>query len=348
MSSAPERTSRTNRSKLPPLAEPAVTVVVHELLASEYLAPAKRAKGIAAGSASIFSGILLALVLGSILSRPSQIGLLVLIGAAYASAAALMLLVTLRHRGSQGDVRLAAGRDRLRMIWSDPVIRALTGLVLAGFGVFVAMSTWLQALLKPAGVSASDAGALLVEMVLAGVAGSALIPPLVARRHAEARLLRAVVLVTAAGCIALAVRPGLIEGALVMFFVGALLLTALPVVLEVAERRAGDAGATATAVLWLAGNAGGLVVALVVQVLIKQPAAAFAVMAAAIMLALPLARQGRLGQVAPAPVPAPDSEQRAGSRAQRGPRPRRRPDLAMAKHVPVVHVRRGDTEQVAI
>ena len=241
------------------------------------------------------------------------------IGAAYASAAASTLLVTLRHRGRrQGDVRLTAGRDRLRMIRSDPVIRALAGLVLAGFGVFVAMSTWLQTLLKPAGVSASEAGALLAEMVLAGVAGSALIPPLAARRHAEARLLRAVVLVTAAGCAALAVRPGLIEGAFVMFFVGALLLTALPV-LEIAERRTADAGATATAVLWLAGNAGGLVVALIVQVLIKQPAAAFAVMAAAIMLALPLTRQGRLGQVAPAPVPAPDRQQRGGSAPSVGP-----------------------------
>jgi len=301
------------------VAQPFVLTALAKLT-SKYLAPAKRATGIAVGSASIFGGMLLALVIGSILSRPSQVGLLVLIGAAYASAAALMLLVTLRHRGRRpGDVRHAAGRDRLRMIWSDPVIRALTGLVLAGFGVFVAMSTWLQALLKPAGVSASNAGGLLAEMVLAGVAGSALIPPLVARRHAEARLLRAVVLVTAAGCVALAARPGLIEGAFVMFFVGALLLTALPVVLEIAERRAGDAGATATALLWLAGNAGGLVVALIVQVLIKQPAAAFAVMAAAIMLALPLTRQGRLGQVAAAPVPAPDGQQRAGSAASADP-----------------------------
>jgi len=92
----------------------------------------------------------------------------------------------------------------------------------------------------------------------------------------------------------------------------------LPVVLEVAERRAGDAGATATAMLWLAGNAGGLVVALIVQVLIKHPAAAFAVMAAAIMLALPLTTQRRLGQVAPAPVRA-DIDQRPGAAPSAGP-----------------------------
>src|SRR5262249_17347632 len=99
---------------------------------------------------------------------------------------------------NQSSVRLAAGRDRLRMIWSDPVMRALTGVVLAGFGVFVAMSTWLQALLKPAGVSSSDAGALLAEMVLAGMAGSAPIPPIVARPRAGARPLRRGVVVPAA------------------------------------------------------------------------------------------------------------------------------------------------------
>src|SRR6266700_978739 len=122
-------------------------------LAGEYLAPAKRAVGIAIGSASIFGGFVLALVIGSVLSHPNQIGLLVAIGAGYAAAGALALLITLRHPGRRGDaVLLATGPDRLRMVWSDPVMRTLTGLVLAGFGVFVAMSTWLQALLKPAGV----------------------------------------------------------------------------------------------------------------------------------------------------------------------------------------------------
>src|SRR5262249_58775807 len=144
----------------------------------------------------------------------------------------------------------------------------------------------------------------------ARMARRAALPPLVVRRSAEARLLRVVVLVTAAGCVALAVRPGLIEGAFVMFAVGALLLTALPVVLEIAERRAGDAGGTATALLWLAGNAGGLAVALIVQVLVEEPAAAFAVMAATIMLALPLTRPGR-------PCPAPPAAHPPAGPAQR-------------------------------
>ncbi len=123
-------------------------------LAGEYLEARHRATGIALGSASIFGGFVLALVLGSVLSHASQIGLLLVIGAACASAAAVVLLIVLRHPGHrEGAVLVAAGPQRLKIVWSDPVMRALTGMVLAGFGVFVAMSTWLQALLKPAGVS---------------------------------------------------------------------------------------------------------------------------------------------------------------------------------------------------
>ncbi|HKB31231.1 MAG TPA: MFS transporter [Streptosporangiaceae bacterium] len=272
-------------------------------LAGQYLEPRHRPTGIAIGSASIFGGFVLALVLGSVLSHGSQIGLLLVIGAAYASAGAIALLVAVRHPGRrEGVVLVAAGAQRLRIVWSDPVMRTLTGLVLAGFGVFVAMSTWLQALLKPAGVSSSAAGVLLVEMVLAGVVGSALLAPWVAARGAEAPLLRLVVIVTAAGCVALAVAPGVAVGAVAMFCIGAMLLTALPVVLEIAERRAGDAGATAAALLWLAGNAGGLIVSLIVQGLINEPAAAFAVMAAGVVFALPLTRRRRLA--GPVPVRA--------------------------------------------
>lgn len=285
-------------------------------LAGSYLGPRDRATGIAVGSASIFGGFVLALGLGAALSQARQTGLLLVIGAGYACAAALALLIALRQPSRRdGTVLVAAGRARLRVVWADPVMRTLTGLVLAGFGVFVALSTWLQALLKPAGVSSSAAGALLIELVLAGVVGSALLPPLVARRGAEAALLRAVVLVTAGGCVALAAGPGVMTAALVMAFVGPLLLSALPVVLEIAERRAGDAGATAAALLWLAGNAGGLIVALIVQGLVKQPGAAFAVMAVTILLVLPLTARQRLGgplTAAPAPAVAGKTVNRQG------------------------------------
>jgi hypothetical protein len=87
-----------------------------------------------------------------------------------------------------------------------------------------------------------------------------------------------VVVVSAVGCIALAVAPRIGTAAVALLFVGAALITALPLLLEIVERRAGSSGATAAALLWMAGNLGGIVVALIVQGLLDHPALAFGVM----------------------------------------------------------------------
>ncbi len=67
-----------------------------------------------------------------------------------------------------------------------------------------------------------------------------------------------------------------------------LLLTLLPVLLELSERGAGASAGTVTALLWLARNAGGLVVALLVAVLVHHPTAAFLALALVSLCAVPL------------------------------------------------------------
>jgi hypothetical protein len=85
---------------------------------------------------------------------------------------------------------------------------------------------------------------------------------------------------------------------------GLFLLPALPIVLAAAERLAGGAAGTAGAIVWMAGNLGGLVVALLVQILVHEPLAAFLAMAGVSLLGLPLARR----------LPAPDAVDDAGAR----------------------------------
>jgi cyanate permease len=149
------------------------------------------------------------------------------------------------------------------------------------------MTTWLQALLDPAGIGDSTSGVLLLEMVVAGILGSALLPPLIVRREATPAFLRVVVVLGAAGCVALAVLPRVAVAIVVVFVLGGALLTALPLLLEIVERRAGASGATGAALLWMAGNLGGLVVALIVQGLLGHPALAFLAMAVALVVGLP-------------------------------------------------------------
>ncbi|MDA0166090.1 MFS transporter [Solirubrobacter ginsenosidimutans] len=168
-----------------------------------------------------------------------------------------------------------AGRAELRAVWGDRAIRRLAGVAFLGFGVFVALTTWLQALLEPAGVSDATAGWLLGAMVLAGVVGSAFLPELLVRSGAERRFLRVAAVVTASGCVFLALAPGAAVVAVIPL--GVVLLGSLPVILELTERR--SRSSAATAVIWLAGNAGGIVVAVLVQTTQNHPGAAFSLLA---------------------------------------------------------------------
>ncbi len=257
---------------------------------SGYVEPHRRPAGIAVGSASIFSGIVLALALGAVLGDASDIPLLLGISAAYAVAAAAALSLTLRHAPTYVPELGAAGLERLKKVWADPVIKAVTGLALLGFGVFVAVTTWLQALLEPAGIGSTASGVLLLELVLVGILGSALLPAVIVRHDATRRFLRAAVVSGAVGLLALAVWPRMGVAIVVVAVLGVALLTALPLLLEIVERRAGAAGATGAALLWMAGNLGGLIVAVAVQGLLDHPGLAFAVMAVALLAGLPLLR----------------------------------------------------------
>ena len=269
-------------------------------LSESYLEPSDRPAGIAVSSAGIFGGMVLALALGAAIGG-DHIPALLLVQAILAVAAALFLVAVLRPVGAIGSATYAD--IKIRTVWADRYLRILIGLVCVGFGVFVALTTWLQTLLDPAGVTSSEAGGLLLIMVVAGVAGSAVLPPIIARAGRQVSFLMASVVVGILGCLVLAVAPGMASGVPVLLVLGLFLLTDLPVVLELAERRAGPAGGTATALIWMAGNAAGLVAALVVGALVHHPAAAFVVLAVlmipGLVLARALARQERTITVAP-------------------------------------------------
>jgi predicted MFS family arabinose efflux permease len=270
------------------VAQPLILSAVSKL-AGEYLPADQRAAGIAVGSAGSFAGMLFALILGPTVGAHGQIERLLVIEAILGVLAALALALALRRPGEESGESAAIEGSAARALWGLPAMRTLCGLVFVGFGVFVALATWLQSLLHPSGVSEQSAGALLVGMLIAGILGCAVLPPLLDRRGAERSFLRAAVLVGAIGCVALGTVPVLgVQGA-VIAVMGFFLLPALPIVLTAAERLAGAAAGSAGAIVWMAGNLGGLVVALIVQVLLHDPLAAFLAMAAVSLVGLPFA-----------------------------------------------------------
>jgi predicted MFS family arabinose efflux permease len=288
------------------VAQPIVLSAVSKL-AGEYLPAEQRATVIAVGSAGTFVGILLALVLGPTLGAHGQLERLLVVEAVLAVIPAVALAIVLRRPGHASEEHAAIEGSAARALWALPPIRTLCGLVFVGFGIFVALATWLQTLLAPAGVSETAAGGLLVAMVLAGTVACAVLPPLVARRHAERGFMRGAVLIGCFGCIALGVVPWLGGRALAMVAMGVVLLPALPIILTAAEQLAGSAAGTAGAIVWMAGNLGGLVVALLVQALVHHPLAAFGAMALVSLLGLPLAARltSPIGQQRHGDTPTP-------------------------------------------
>ncbi len=269
------------------LAQPVVMSAMAKL-PGEYLPAGERAQGISLASAATLGGMLVALLLGPLLGAV-RLELLLEVQAAVAVLAAGALALALRRPGSGAGERTAIERGVARALWARPEVRTLSGLAFFGFGVFVALSTWLQTLLHPAGVSETAAGALLVGMIVAGIVGCAVLPALIVRRGAERLFMFVAGGAGSVGSVALAFVPGIAGRAVVMVAMGALLLPALPVILTVAERLAGRAAGTVGAIVQMAGNLGGLVVALLVQALVHDPTAAFLAIAVTIVLAAPLA-----------------------------------------------------------
>jgi predicted MFS family arabinose efflux permease len=284
------------------LAQPVVLSAVGKL-AGEYLSPEDRTTGIAVGSAGSFVGMLAALLLGPILGDHGHLERLLVVEGLLAVAPTAVLAVRLRRPGRFQGEPAAIARGTARLLWAEPQMRTLCGLVFLGFGVFVALATWLQTLLKPSHVSDTTAGVLLVGTIIAGVVGCAVLPPLVDRRHSERRFMLVAVAASLVGSAALGAIPWVGGRAVVLVAMGLFLLPALPVVLSGAEQLAGTAAAgTAGAIVWMAGNLGGLVVAVIVQVLVHHPLAAFLSLAVVSGFGLPLALRlpGPAGRAQPA------------------------------------------------
>ena len=260
--------------------------------ATGYLPQRHRPAGIAVGSAGQFLGALVALVMGPLLERSHDLGPLLAVQAAMACAAAAALATGLRRAPSTVGPPATIGMAEARAVWAVALIRRFAWLAFVGVGVFVALSTWLQPILHRDGISSAAAGAMLAGMLAAGIAGCAVVPPIVARRRAERGYLMTAVAWVASCCVGLAILHPLIAADFVLIAaLGFVLLAALPVMLELTERRVGASGGVATGIILLIGNAGGLLVAVIVGALIDFPAVAFLVLAAVILLGFPAARR---------------------------------------------------------
>ncbi|GAB4009968.1 MFS transporter [Nocardioides ultimimeridianus] len=258
-----------------------------------YLAAKDRTAGIAIASAATFAGMVVGYVLGACLPGQQHIHTLTLITAMLAMDAGFCFLGALHFvRPLQGADSIPAtnGIRALRAAFGNRRLRRLCVAVTIPMGTFIALATYAQPLLEPAGVSESSAGLILAFTLIAGVIGCAVVPVWADRHHREVQLMGLGIAITAGACLHLAIIPSTALAYIMLIAVGFVLLPALPIVLALTEQHAPEAEGTAAGLIWLAGNLGGVVIAVVIGSLVTHSATAFVVLAGVTALTMPALR----------------------------------------------------------
>jgi predicted MFS family arabinose efflux permease len=238
-------------------------------VAARYFPAQQRTAAISIGSVALFVGILAAAVSAGPLLSAGGLPLLLWVQAAVAAVAAVWVLAAIRTPAAfPGDPSVAVS---LRWLRGDRFMWLLGGLLFIGMGVFNAVATWLDAIFSHFGQGAAS-GYLIAVMTVAGMAGAALLPGIVARRDLRRAILQVAVTVTTAAFLLLAGVHDPVVAGLALFVTGFFLLAGLPVVLDWSELYAGpERAGGAAGFLLLAGNLGGVILVLIVQGVIGSP-----------------------------------------------------------------------------
>ena len=237
----------------------------------------ERTTAIAVGSAAQFVGVLVGALGGQPLVGSGGLSRLLAVHAGLAVVAAGAVLVALRF----AVVAPVAHRDThgLRWLREVPLLWRLGGLLFVGVGVFNALATWLDPVMAGLG-HPGVGGPLIAVTTVAGIAGAAVLPgPVAARGRRRWLLVAATAATGVVFALLVLVHAPVAVGAL-LAVLGFVLLAGLPVALEWSEQLVGVArSGTATAVLLLAGNLGGVLLVLVVQPFVGTPRLALGVLA---------------------------------------------------------------------
>ncbi len=256
-------------------------------IAARYFPAGERTMAVSVGSVALFAGILAAVLSGGPLLDSGGLTLLLQVQAGVAVVAAVWVLAVARAPAAFPDDPSVA--VSLRWLRGDRFMWLLAGLLFVGMGVFNAAATWLDSILTHFGHGGAS-GPLIAVMTVAGIAGGALLPGIVAARNQRRGMLEIAVLVTAAAFALIAGVHNPVFGGAVLFAAGFFLLAGLPVVLDWSELHAGpERAGGASGFLLLSGNLGGVVLVLIVEAVIGNPYLSLAALSVACLAALALA-----------------------------------------------------------
>lgn len=272
------------------VAQPFIMNAITKLVA-DWFEPERGAIANGVGTIGMFLGMAVAMGATPLLTDAYGLRAAMCVFAGVAVVAALVFLRAGRERGAgAASSRITAFEG---LLGRDLVL--LYAVSFLGLGFFNALTTWLEAIVAPNGIGAVGAGILGAVLIVAGIAGAAVIPALsdrVGRRKPFVVACAAVALLaTYPLCTAHDYRVAVACAAVLGFA----FLPAYALLLEMCTELAGaEAAGRATGILLMMGNAGGVVLSLAIPAVSGEGTrlgsrGAVAVLLGAVLLAIALA-----------------------------------------------------------
>lgn len=262
------------------IAQPFVLNSITKLV-STWFSTDESALATGVGTLSLFVGMIIALAVTPPLLKAfgkdelsSLRGIALIYSLAAAAGLALFVLLA-RARPPKPPKRteheisgeeVAVRWSSFRSIMALHNFRILCVIILVGNGAFVGLMQLIEKIMQPKGIASGTAGNIGAVIVIAGVVGCVVLPSI------SDRIMRRkpFILLAAAAAVPTILVIGAVKSTVLIFLVGGVmgffLLSALPVVLAFSEETTGAAlTGTATSILLLLGNAGGVVITLIME-----------------------------------------------------------------------------------
>ena len=201
---------------------------------AQWFDPAQRATAVGVVTVGNLVGTALGMVLGPVLVESMTIGTIQLAYGIAAAISAVLFLVFAREHpptpacppGQEERALVLDGLShalRVRPFWY------VLAIAFIGLGVFNGLTTWIEAMLRPRGFSAADAGSLGAVLLVGGLVGAVVLPALSDHQHRRRRFLVLAFAGAIPGLLGVALANSLVvlmvSGAVLGFF----LVSALPI-----------------------------------------------------------------------------------------------------------------------
>jgi MFS family permease len=206
---------------------------------ANWFAVDERATAVGLVTLASLVGTALGMVLTPILTETMSIPIVQLLYGVIAAFSALLFLIFAREKPATPPC--PAGQE-VRALMLDGLKHALKikpfwmylFVTFVGLGIFNGVTTWVETIIRPRGFTPTDAGTLGALMLIGGVLGAVVIPPISDKQHKRQRYLMIGIVLAIPGLIGLAFATSLWLLFISAFAMGFFLVSANPVGMQYA------------------------------------------------------------------------------------------------------------------